>query len=208
MNNFKTFYTSIKKITDSYQDVVTTFQQSYNKTNNRVIPHEGFKNFKLISNIFIIKGLKEGRFLKYFQLKGRSMNIFREDDFLDALKRIMDNADENEWYHINMICYNSYENHSFNNIDVFASLHEPIETAFDTILLYMSAEFDYFDLFSYIKESISINGDKYITKKDSIYTYPYSMTKEEWSSLIKFYNILSVKFISSTIGIKLNLPSI
>ena len=62
MNNFKTFYTSIKKITDSYQDVVTTFQQSYNKANNRVIPHEGFKNFKLISNIFITKGLKEGRF--------------------------------------------------------------------------------------------------------------------------------------------------
>ena len=111
MNNFKTFYTSIKKITDSYQDVVTTFQQSYNKTNNRVIPHEGFKNFKLISNVFITKGLKEGRFLKYFQLKGRSMNIFREDNFLDALKRIMDKADENEWYHINMICYNSYENY-------------------------------------------------------------------------------------------------
>ena len=136
------------------------------------------------------------------------MDIIGEDDFLDALKRIMDNADENEWYHINMICYSTDENCSFNNIDVFVSLHEPIETAFDTILLYMNAKFDFSDIFSYIKESISINGDKYITQKDSIYEYPFSMTDEEWRSLIKFYNILSVKFISSTIGIKLNLPSI
>ena len=207
MDKFNNFCDSINKVADTYQNVVNAFKSSYSKS-MRIIPQEGFKLLKMTSNVFIAKGLKEERYLKYFQGKEPAFHltgdkkIFFEQTVEDGMY-----CDQNDWNQLKVIYEDGKDDNTFDNINVYISIQDSGDK-FDVILLYMTGEFGLADDILYIQESKSIAGGIYSSSKDSMEKVPHHMSQKEAEALINFYNILSVKFVSSTIGIKLNLPEI
>ena len=206
-DKFNNFCDSINKVADTYQNVVNAFKSSYSKS-MQIIPQEGFKKFKMTSNVFIAKGLKEERYLKYFQGKEPAFHltgdkkIFFEQTVEDGMY-----CDQNDWNQLKVIYEDGKDDNTFDNINVYISIQDSGDK-FDVILLYMTGEFGLADDILYIQESKSIAGGIYSSSKDSMEKVPHHMSQKEAEALINFYNILSVKFVSSTIGIKLNLPEI
>ena len=206
-DKFNNYCNAVDKIASTYQNVVNAFKSSYSKS-MQIIPQEGFKRFKMTSNVFIAKGLREERYLKYFQGKEPAFNlkgdkkIFFEQTVEDGMY-----CDQNDWNQLKVIYEDGKDDNTFDNINVYISIQDSGDK-FDVILLYMTGEFGLADDILYIQESKSIAGGIYSSSKDSMEKVPHHMSQKEAEALINFYNILSVKFVSSTIGIKLNLPEI
>ena len=207
LDKFDNYCDSIKKVANTYQNVVDAFKSSYSKS-MKIIQQEGFKKFKMISNVFVAKGLREERYINYF--KGKEPAFHLEGDKKIFFEQTVEDGmycDQNDWNQLKVIYEDGKSDNTFDNINVYISLQESGDK-YDIILLYMTGEFGLADDILYIQESKSIAGGIYSSSKDSMEKVPHHMSQKEAEALINFYNILSVKFVSSTIGIKLNLPEI
>ena len=202
------FKSSITDLSDIFKTLSETFHIKRSREIKEIIERDGFSKLHLKSNLFIMNGLIQEKYMDYVVRRGKAMRLKGEvlENFLTTAEFAQWADEQSFWNKVDVVYQDSDVKNSYDSFTVLASQGKKAGTMDILISQFQVFDFKVSDDLIWIKKSDNYmnffenDGEEFVKR-------PKVFTEAQIKSLIDFYKLLNFKFIADTFGIEVKLPS-
>jgi len=198
---------ALSSLTNNWTKITQNFKTSRSNTVINTIKGKGYTSFSQSAQVQISKGIKDEYFDKYLESLGKRIKIpsERQEDLNEVLgtSRFMDSS---VWSAFNTLF--SLANGGETKFVTVLIGRDDVKNTFDVVFTDIKATFQLAPDVMVIQKKLSVLGGIWEDEKTENVSVPRSLTQEDISDVISFFQVIAFKTIADQFGYKVEFPKI
>ena len=195
------------KINSTWGNIVNAFKTKHLKQIKKMTDGKGFEYFYRSSENFLVIGLRESHYNKYWSIKAEQLRIPKDmrKDFVD----IIDDCqfmDKQTWTLINIV-FNPEESEKDEVKGVSIFINQLVNGRYDVMIINIRGKFKFASDIFIMDSKASVLGDIFEKGKEKIFKRPKSLTQDELTAILEMYTMVSLKILCEVFGINITPPN-